>query len=73
MKALKSKLTHNKENDLQIHKDELMALLQEEIVKHYYLEKGMKEASFNNDAEMKAALALYKDMDRYESLLKPKK
>lgn len=73
LKALKSKLTHNKENDLQIHKDELMALLQEEIVKHYYLEKGMKEASFNNDAEMKAALALYKDMDRYESLLKPTK
>jgi carboxyl-terminal processing protease len=73
LKALKSKLTHNKENDLQIHKDELMALLQEEIVKHYYLEKGMKEASFNNDAEMKAALALYKDMERYESLLKPKK
>ena len=73
LKALKSKLTHNKENDLQIHKDELMVLLQEEIVKHYYLEKGMKEASFNNDAEMKAALALYKDMDRYESLLKPKK
>ena len=73
LKALKSKLTHNKENDLQIHKDELMALLQEEIVKHYYLEKGMKEASFNNDAEMKAALALYKDMDRYERLLKPMK
>ncbi|WP_373512302.1 S41 family peptidase [Persicitalea sp.] len=73
LKALKSKLTHNKENDLQIHKDELMALLQEEIVKHYYLEKGMKEASFSNDAEMKAALALYKDMDRYKSLLKPTK
>ncbi len=73
LKALKSKLTHNKENDLQIQKDELMVLLQEEIVKHYYLEKGMKEASFNNDAEMKAALALYKDMDRYESLLKPTK
>jgi len=50
-----------------------MALLQEEIVKHYYLEKGMKEASLNNDAEMKAALALYKDMDRYERLLKPMK
>jgi len=48
-------------------------LLQEEIVKHYYLEKGMKEASFNNDPEMKAALALYKDMSRYSELLKAKK
>ncbi len=73
IKALKSKLTHNKENDLQIHKEELMALLQEEIVKHYYLEKGMKEASFSNDPEMKAALDLYKDMDRYNAILKPTK
>ncbi|MPR34624.1 S41 family peptidase [Salmonirosea aquatica] len=73
LKALKTKLSHSKDNDLQIHKDEIKALLQEEIVKHYYLEKGMKEASFNNDPEMKAALALYKDMDRYNELLKAKK
>lgn len=73
LKALKTKLSHSKDNDLQIHKDEIKALLQEEIVKHYYLEKGMKEASFNNDAEIKAALALYKDMNRYGELLKAKK
>lgn len=73
LKALKTKLSHSKDNDLQIHKDEIKALLQEEIVKHYYLEKGMKEASFNNDAEMKAALELYKDMNRYSELLKAKK
>ena len=73
LKALKNKLSHSKDNDLQIHKAEIKALLQEEIVKHYYLEKGMKEASFNNDPEMKAALALYKDMNRYSELLKAKK
>ncbi len=48
-------------------------MLEEEIVKHYYLEKGMKETSFNNDPEMKAALELYKDMNRYQELLKGKK
>jgi carboxyl-terminal processing protease len=73
LKALKNKLSHSKDNDLQIHKAEIKALLQEEIVKHYYLEKGMKEASFNNDPEMKAALELYKDMNRYSELLKAKK
>lgn len=73
LKALKTKLSHSKDNDLQIHKAEIKALLQEEIVKHYYLEKGMKEASFNNDSEMKAALDLYKDMNRYSELLKAKK
>jgi carboxyl-terminal processing protease len=73
LKALKSKLSHNKDNDLQLHKAEIKTLLEEEIVKHYYLERGMKEASFNNDAEMKAALELYKDMNRYNQLLKAKK
>ncbi len=73
LKALKTKLSHSKDNDLQIHKDEIKALLQEEIVKHYYLEKGMKESSFTNDPEMKAALELYKDMNKYNSLLKSAK
>jgi carboxyl-terminal processing protease len=73
LKALRAKLSHNKENDLQLRKSEIKSLLEEEIVKHYYLERGMKEASFNHDPEMKAALELYKDMNRYQELLKAKK
>ncbi len=73
LNALKAKLSHNKDNDLQLLKSEIKSLLEEEIVKHYYLERGMKEASFNNDPEMAAALELFKDMNRYNSLLKVKK
>jgi carboxyl-terminal processing protease len=73
LKALRAKLSHNKDNDLQLRKSEIKALLEDEIVKHYYLERGMKEASFNHDPEMKAALELYKDMNRYNELLKAKK
>lgn len=73
LKALKAKLSHNKDNDLQLRKDEIKTLLEEEIIKHYYLERGMKEASFSKDPEMKAALELYKDMNRYHELLKGKK
>ncbi|GAB3176342.1 S41 family peptidase [Telluribacter humicola] len=73
LKSLRTKLSHNKENDLQLRKAEIKNLLEEEIVKHYYLEKGMKEASFSKDAEMKAALDLFKDMNRYQGLLKGKK
>lgn len=72
-KALKAKLTHSKENDLQIHKAEIKYLLEEEIVKHYYLEKGFKEASFKNDGELRAALDLFKDMPRYQNILKAQK
>jgi carboxyl-terminal processing protease len=73
LRSLKSKLAHNKDNDLQISKPEIKMLLEEEIIKHYYLEKGMREASFNEDAEVKAALALFKDPAKYNDILKGKK
>ncbi|NIJ56062.1 S41 family peptidase [Dyadobacter arcticus] len=72
LKALKSKLTHSKDNDLQILKPEIKQILEEEIIKHYYLEKGMREASFNEDPEVKAALALFKEPTRYNEILKKK-
>lgn len=72
LKALKSKLSHSKDNDLQIFKPEIKKILEEEIIKHYYLEKGMREASFNEDPEVKAALALFKDPARYNQILKKK-
>ena len=72
LKALKSKLSHSKDNDLQIFKPEIKQILEEEIIKHYYLEKGMREASFNEDPEVKAALALFKDPARYSQILKKK-
>lgn len=72
LKALKSKLSHSKDNDLQIFKPEIKQILEEEIIKHYYLEKGMREASFKEDAEVKAALALFKDPARYNTILKKK-
>jgi len=72
LKALKSKLSHSKDNDLQIFKPEIKKILEEEIIKHYYLEKGMREASFNEDPEVKAAIALFKDPARYSQILKKK-
>lgn len=73
VKALRSKLSHSKDNDLQLYKSEIRSILQEEIVKHYYLERGMKESSLESDPEMKAALTLFGDMNKYNDLLKGKK
>ncbi|GAB2766693.1 S41 family peptidase [Rhabdobacter roseus] len=73
LKALKSKLSHSKDNDLQLYKAEIKGLLEEEIIKHYYLERGVKEASFGTDVEMKAALNLFTDMNRYRDILQAKK
>jgi len=70
LKGLRAKLAHTKDNDLQISKTEIKKILEEEILKHYYLEKGVREASFNEDAEVKEALKLFKDNSRYLEILK---
>jgi carboxyl-terminal processing protease len=70
LKALKTKVGHSKDADLMTFKTELKGMLENEIAGHYYLQKGIKEASFSNDPEMKAALDLFKDMNKYKAILK---
>jgi carboxyl-terminal processing protease len=72
LKSLKTKMSHSKDADLNTFKPELKTLLEQEIAGHYYLQKGIKEASFATDLEMKAALDLFKDMGRYGTILKGK-
>ncbi len=72
LKALKTKVSHSKDADLTMFKPELRNLLEQEIAGHYYLQRGMKEASFATDPELKAALAVFGDMTRYSSILKGK-
>ena len=73
LKALRTKLSHSKDADLITFKREIKELLEQEIVTHFYLQKGAKEASFAADNEMKAALDLFKDMPKYQSILKKNK
>ncbi|SOD93030.1 S41 family peptidase [Spirosoma fluviale] len=72
LKSLKTKMSHSKDADLNTFKPELKTLVEQEIAGHYYLQKGLKEASFATDPEMKAALDLFKDMPRYGTILKGK-
>ena len=73
LKALKTKVSHSKDADMMTFKTELKTLLEQEIAGHYYLQKGLKEASFATDPELKAALTLFKDMGKYTSILKGQK
>ncbi|MFD2569875.1 S41 family peptidase [Spirosoma soli] len=72
LKALKTKVSHSKDADMMTFKTEIKTLLEQEIAGHYYLQKGIKEASFATDPEMKAALDLFKDMGKYSAMLKKK-
>jgi len=73
LKALKTKLTHSKEGDLMLFKKDIIHLLEREIVSHVYLQKGEREYVFRTDPEVKAALNLFKDMPRYDKILKGQK
>jgi carboxyl-terminal processing protease len=72
IKSLKNKVHHNKDLDLQKFKAELKEILEQEIASRYYLQRGMVESSFDDDADIKAAIAVFNDMDRYQRLLKGK-
>ncbi len=71
--SLRKKLSHSKEQDLQLFKDEVKYQLEQEIVVHYGLQKGLRELSFSKDPEIQAALKLFGDMPRYQAILKSAK
>ena len=69
--AIKKKVTVNKANDLQRFTPEIKEILESEIVSRYYYEKGRTEASFDDDPNIQAAVAVLNDPNRYAALLKP--
>jgi carboxyl-terminal processing protease len=68
-KAMKTKLIHNKEADLVRQKEDIKYLLEQEIVMHYYLQRGIREFTFARDAEIQAALKVLGDSARYQQIL----
>lgn len=70
--SLLNKLKRNKSNDIEKYKTEILQALEEEIASRYYFEKARIEASFDNDLEIKEAIALLKDTAKYSALLSGK-
>lgn len=53
--AIKSRVNHSKENDLDTHKKEIRKILGEEIVSRYYFQEGMIEAGLYDDPAVELA------------------
>lgn len=70
---LEKKIRHNKENDLQKFSDEIKEVLEEEICARYYLHKGMVESSFDDDVDVKAAVDVLNNQERYKKILSGEK
>jgi len=69
--AMKAKQKHDKEMDVRKHKDEIVSFLEQEIVSRYYYQQGRTRASFRSDPEIKEAISILSDDQRYASIIKP--
>jgi carboxyl-terminal processing protease len=70
--ALKSKLSHNKDKDLQTFKEEIKDLISEEIVSRYYFQKGRIEYSLISDNLINKAIELLNDSTQLGKILNTK-
>jgi carboxyl-terminal processing protease len=70
LRALREKINQSKQQDLLKNKADIKEQLEAEILSRYYYQKAMKFVSFERDKEVQEALKLFKDMPRYQSILK---
>ena len=71
--ALKSKLSHDKKQDLLKHKEQVKEMLENEIASRYYYTRGRIAQGMQHDKELDKAIALLEQTAEYEAVLKPKK
>lgn len=70
--ALRDKLAHDKEKDLQTFKKEIRNLLEEEISGRYYYQKGSIQASIQDDNEINKAMEILQNPEAYATILQGK-
>ena len=69
--ALYEKVKASKEKDLELFKDQIKDLIQNEIVSRYYFQEGRVVNAFLDDESLKSAIEVLKDEKRYNAILKP--
>lgn len=71
--SLEKKLSANVDRDIDLFKNDIEDLMAAEILKRYYYQKGSIRYNLIADPELKKALEILADQDKYASILKPKK
>jgi carboxyl-terminal processing protease len=66
---LQKKLSHDKDRDFENFKNEIKAMLKEEISSRYYYQNGRTEASLEGDAVLEKAIELLENKILYKSIL----
>ena len=70
IKSLRDKINQGKQQDLVKNKEDIKEQLEAEILSRCYYQKAMKFVAFERDKEVQEALKLFKDIPRYNSILK---
>lgn len=69
--ALEKKLNHNLDRDLDHFSKDIKRLIEAEIVKRYYFQKGAIVQQLKDDPDLKEALKVLADKTAYEAVLAP--
>ena len=68
--ALVSKMKENKKDDLLRNRDDINKILTGEILSRYYYQKGRIKGGLHFDTEVKEAIEILQNKDRYNQILK---
>lgn len=68
---LEDKLKQKKNKDLQLFRDDIQKVLENEIVSRYYFQRGRIEATLSSDSAVLEAKKVLKDTARYGKILQP--
>jgi carboxyl-terminal processing protease len=71
LESLRKKLADEKSSDLLRHRTEIMRLLREEIVARYAFQSGRTAVRLSADSDVKTAIEILTDPERYRLLLSP--
>lgn len=66
MSALKSEWNSSTTKELLAHKQEIISLIEQEIILHYYLQKGVNQWSFSKDPVILESLNLFNQPQNFK-------
>lgn len=69
IERLEQKIVTAKEGELKKHKEDIIDMIEKEIAGRYYYQIGKIKMGLRNDKEIKEAVSLFGDLDKYNKLL----
>jgi len=70
--ALKNKLQHDNFTDLELFREEIIPLINQEIYGRFYYQEGRIALSISDDEQINRAIEILKDPEIYNAVLRPK-